>query len=78
MPTMQPRTVERVGVVGAGIMGAGIAGAHIRRGIADACSTTSPEPPWKRASAAITKSHARPRRDWPDDAGRAGRAPWAD
>jgi 3-hydroxyacyl-CoA dehydrogenase/enoyl-CoA hydratase/3-hydroxybutyryl-CoA epimerase/3-hydroxyacyl-CoA dehydrogenase/enoyl-CoA hydratase/3-hydroxybutyryl-CoA epimerase/enoyl-CoA isomerase len=32
-PAVQPRTVERVGVLGAGIMGAGIAGAHVRRGI---------------------------------------------
>jgi 3-hydroxyacyl-CoA dehydrogenase/enoyl-CoA hydratase/3-hydroxybutyryl-CoA epimerase/3-hydroxyacyl-CoA dehydrogenase/enoyl-CoA hydratase/3-hydroxybutyryl-CoA epimerase/enoyl-CoA isomerase len=31
--SVQPRPVERVGVLGAGIMGAGIAGAHIRRGI---------------------------------------------
>ena len=30
---VQPRIVERVGVLGAGIMGAGIAGAHLRRGI---------------------------------------------
>jgi 3-hydroxyacyl-CoA dehydrogenase/enoyl-CoA hydratase/3-hydroxybutyryl-CoA epimerase/enoyl-CoA isomerase len=30
---VQPRPVERVGVLGAGIMGAGIAGAHVRRGI---------------------------------------------
>jgi 3-hydroxyacyl-CoA dehydrogenase/enoyl-CoA hydratase/3-hydroxybutyryl-CoA epimerase/3-hydroxyacyl-CoA dehydrogenase/enoyl-CoA hydratase/3-hydroxybutyryl-CoA epimerase/enoyl-CoA isomerase len=30
---VQPRPVERVGVLGAGLMGAGIAGAHIRRGI---------------------------------------------
>ncbi len=30
---VQPRPVNRVGVVGAGIMGAGIAGAHVRRGI---------------------------------------------
>ncbi|HLJ94509.1 MAG TPA: 3-hydroxyacyl-CoA dehydrogenase NAD-binding domain-containing protein [Gemmataceae bacterium] len=30
---VQPRSVERVGVLGAGLMGAGIAGAHIRRGI---------------------------------------------
>jgi 3-hydroxyacyl-CoA dehydrogenase/enoyl-CoA hydratase/3-hydroxybutyryl-CoA epimerase/3-hydroxyacyl-CoA dehydrogenase/enoyl-CoA hydratase/3-hydroxybutyryl-CoA epimerase/enoyl-CoA isomerase len=30
---IQPRTVERVGVLGAGLMGAGIAGAHLRRGI---------------------------------------------
>jgi 3-hydroxyacyl-CoA dehydrogenase/enoyl-CoA hydratase/3-hydroxybutyryl-CoA epimerase/3-hydroxyacyl-CoA dehydrogenase/enoyl-CoA hydratase/3-hydroxybutyryl-CoA epimerase/enoyl-CoA isomerase len=31
--TVQPREVQRVGVIGAGIMGAGIAGAHIRRGV---------------------------------------------
>jgi 3-hydroxyacyl-CoA dehydrogenase/enoyl-CoA hydratase/3-hydroxybutyryl-CoA epimerase/3-hydroxyacyl-CoA dehydrogenase/enoyl-CoA hydratase/3-hydroxybutyryl-CoA epimerase/enoyl-CoA isomerase len=30
---VQPRTVERVGVLGAGIMGSGIAGANVRRGI---------------------------------------------
>lgn len=30
---IQPRSVERIGVLGAGIMGSGIAGAHIRRGI---------------------------------------------
>src|SRR5437868_3820406 len=30
---IQPRPVERVGVIGAGIMGAGIAGAHIRRAV---------------------------------------------
>lgn len=32
-PSLTPRPVERVGVLGAGIMGAGIAGAHVRRGI---------------------------------------------
>ncbi len=32
-PSVQPREVQRVGVLGAGLMGAGIAGAHIRRGI---------------------------------------------
>jgi 3-hydroxyacyl-CoA dehydrogenase/enoyl-CoA hydratase/3-hydroxybutyryl-CoA epimerase/3-hydroxyacyl-CoA dehydrogenase/enoyl-CoA hydratase/3-hydroxybutyryl-CoA epimerase/enoyl-CoA isomerase len=32
-PTVKPRDVQRVGVLGAGLMGAGIAGAHIRRGI---------------------------------------------
>jgi 3-hydroxyacyl-CoA dehydrogenase/enoyl-CoA hydratase/3-hydroxybutyryl-CoA epimerase/3-hydroxyacyl-CoA dehydrogenase/enoyl-CoA hydratase/3-hydroxybutyryl-CoA epimerase/enoyl-CoA isomerase len=32
-PSVQPRPVNLVGVVGAGIMGAGIAGAHVRRGI---------------------------------------------
>jgi 3-hydroxyacyl-CoA dehydrogenase/enoyl-CoA hydratase/3-hydroxybutyryl-CoA epimerase/3-hydroxyacyl-CoA dehydrogenase/enoyl-CoA hydratase/3-hydroxybutyryl-CoA epimerase/enoyl-CoA isomerase len=31
--TVQPKPVERVGVLGAGLMGAGIAGAHVRRGI---------------------------------------------
>src|SRR5207244_1914222 len=31
--SVQPRPVERVGVLGAGLMGAGIAGAHVRRGI---------------------------------------------
>jgi 3-hydroxyacyl-CoA dehydrogenase/enoyl-CoA hydratase/3-hydroxybutyryl-CoA epimerase/3-hydroxyacyl-CoA dehydrogenase/enoyl-CoA hydratase/3-hydroxybutyryl-CoA epimerase/enoyl-CoA isomerase len=31
--SVQPRPVERVGVLGAGLMGAGIAGAHIRRGV---------------------------------------------
>src|SRR5262249_9174791 len=31
--SIQPRQVERIGVLGAGLMGAGIAGAHIRRGI---------------------------------------------
>jgi 3-hydroxyacyl-CoA dehydrogenase/enoyl-CoA hydratase/3-hydroxybutyryl-CoA epimerase/enoyl-CoA isomerase len=30
---VQPRTLNRVGVVGAGIMGAGIVGAHLRRGV---------------------------------------------
>jgi 3-hydroxyacyl-CoA dehydrogenase/enoyl-CoA hydratase/3-hydroxybutyryl-CoA epimerase/3-hydroxyacyl-CoA dehydrogenase/enoyl-CoA hydratase/3-hydroxybutyryl-CoA epimerase/enoyl-CoA isomerase len=30
---IQPRQVQRVGVLGAGIMGAGIAGAHVRKGI---------------------------------------------
>ena len=32
-PSVQPRQVERIGVLGAGIMGSGIAGAHIRRGL---------------------------------------------
>jgi 3-hydroxyacyl-CoA dehydrogenase/enoyl-CoA hydratase/3-hydroxybutyryl-CoA epimerase/3-hydroxyacyl-CoA dehydrogenase/enoyl-CoA hydratase/3-hydroxybutyryl-CoA epimerase/enoyl-CoA isomerase len=30
---IQPRQIDRVGVLGAGLMGAGIAGAHIRRGV---------------------------------------------
>jgi 3-hydroxyacyl-CoA dehydrogenase/enoyl-CoA hydratase/3-hydroxybutyryl-CoA epimerase/3-hydroxyacyl-CoA dehydrogenase/enoyl-CoA hydratase/3-hydroxybutyryl-CoA epimerase/enoyl-CoA isomerase len=32
-PTVKPRPVNQVGVLGAGIMGSGIAGAHVRRGI---------------------------------------------
>jgi 3-hydroxyacyl-CoA dehydrogenase/enoyl-CoA hydratase/3-hydroxybutyryl-CoA epimerase/3-hydroxyacyl-CoA dehydrogenase/enoyl-CoA hydratase/3-hydroxybutyryl-CoA epimerase/enoyl-CoA isomerase len=32
-PSIEPKPVDRVGVLGAGIMGAGIAGAHIRKGI---------------------------------------------
>jgi 3-hydroxyacyl-CoA dehydrogenase/enoyl-CoA hydratase/3-hydroxybutyryl-CoA epimerase/3-hydroxyacyl-CoA dehydrogenase/enoyl-CoA hydratase/3-hydroxybutyryl-CoA epimerase/enoyl-CoA isomerase len=31
--SVQPKPIERVGVLGAGLMGAGIAGAHVRRGI---------------------------------------------
>ncbi|MHB1423272.1 MAG: 3-hydroxyacyl-CoA dehydrogenase NAD-binding domain-containing protein [Gemmataceae bacterium] len=31
--SVQPKTINQVGVLGAGIMGAGIAGAHVRRGI---------------------------------------------
>lgn len=32
-PSIKPREVKQVGVLGAGIMGAGIAGAHVRRGV---------------------------------------------
>ncbi len=32
-PTIKPRPVQRVGVLGAGTMGAGIAGANVRRGV---------------------------------------------
>jgi 3-hydroxyacyl-CoA dehydrogenase/enoyl-CoA hydratase/3-hydroxybutyryl-CoA epimerase/enoyl-CoA isomerase len=32
-PSVQPRPVNLVGVIGAGLMGAGIAGAHVRRGV---------------------------------------------
>jgi 3-hydroxyacyl-CoA dehydrogenase/enoyl-CoA hydratase/3-hydroxybutyryl-CoA epimerase/enoyl-CoA isomerase len=42
-PTVQPRPVERVGVIGAGLMGAGIAGAHVRRGIPVTLVDTAPE-----------------------------------
>ena len=55
MPSVQPRPVNQVGVVGAGIMGAGIAGAHVRRGIPATDARQRRRPPWKRASAAITK-----------------------
>jgi 3-hydroxyacyl-CoA dehydrogenase/enoyl-CoA hydratase/3-hydroxybutyryl-CoA epimerase/3-hydroxyacyl-CoA dehydrogenase/enoyl-CoA hydratase/3-hydroxybutyryl-CoA epimerase/enoyl-CoA isomerase len=41
--SIQPRPVERAGVVGAGLMGAGIAGAHIRRGIPVAMTDTNPQ-----------------------------------
>jgi 3-hydroxyacyl-CoA dehydrogenase/enoyl-CoA hydratase/3-hydroxybutyryl-CoA epimerase/3-hydroxyacyl-CoA dehydrogenase/enoyl-CoA hydratase/3-hydroxybutyryl-CoA epimerase/enoyl-CoA isomerase len=40
---VQPRPVERVGVLGAGLMGAGIAGAHIRRGIPVALLDSVPQ-----------------------------------
>jgi 3-hydroxyacyl-CoA dehydrogenase/enoyl-CoA hydratase/3-hydroxybutyryl-CoA epimerase/3-hydroxyacyl-CoA dehydrogenase/enoyl-CoA hydratase/3-hydroxybutyryl-CoA epimerase/enoyl-CoA isomerase len=41
--SIQPRAVERVGVLGAGLMGAGIAGAHIRRGIAVMLLDSAPQ-----------------------------------
>jgi 3-hydroxyacyl-CoA dehydrogenase/enoyl-CoA hydratase/3-hydroxybutyryl-CoA epimerase/3-hydroxyacyl-CoA dehydrogenase/enoyl-CoA hydratase/3-hydroxybutyryl-CoA epimerase/enoyl-CoA isomerase len=41
--SMQPKNVQRVGVIGAGIMGAGIAGAHIRKGIGTTLNDVSPE-----------------------------------
>lgn len=41
-PTVQPRSVERVGVIGAGLMGAGIAAAHVRRGIPVAMVDNAP------------------------------------
>jgi 3-hydroxyacyl-CoA dehydrogenase/enoyl-CoA hydratase/3-hydroxybutyryl-CoA epimerase/3-hydroxyacyl-CoA dehydrogenase/enoyl-CoA hydratase/3-hydroxybutyryl-CoA epimerase/enoyl-CoA isomerase len=40
---VEPRTVNRVGVLGAGIMGAGIAGAHVRRGIPVALLDSIPQ-----------------------------------
>src|SRR5262249_34945837 len=39
--SIQPRPVEKVGVLGAGIMGAGIAGAHVRRGLPVLMNDTS-------------------------------------
>ena len=41
--SIQPKAVERVGVLGAGIMGAGIAGAHIRRDIPVALLDSVPQ-----------------------------------
>jgi 3-hydroxyacyl-CoA dehydrogenase/enoyl-CoA hydratase/3-hydroxybutyryl-CoA epimerase/3-hydroxyacyl-CoA dehydrogenase/enoyl-CoA hydratase/3-hydroxybutyryl-CoA epimerase/enoyl-CoA isomerase len=41
--SVQPRPVQRVGVLGAGIMGAGIAGAHIRRGVPVTLLDSSPQ-----------------------------------
>lgn len=52
---LQPKNVERVGVVGAGIMGAGIAGAHARRGI-PTLLTDSNAAAIQKGVAAITKS----------------------
>ena len=52
--SIQPRQVERVGVVGAGIMGSGIAGAHIRRGIPALMLDSSGEA-LQRGAAAIAK-----------------------
>jgi 3-hydroxyacyl-CoA dehydrogenase/enoyl-CoA hydratase/3-hydroxybutyryl-CoA epimerase/enoyl-CoA isomerase len=54
-PSVKPREIQRVGVLGAGLMGAGIAGAHVRRGIPtamlDAVSAAL-----EKGVAAITKS----------------------
>jgi 3-hydroxyacyl-CoA dehydrogenase/enoyl-CoA hydratase/3-hydroxybutyryl-CoA epimerase/3-hydroxyacyl-CoA dehydrogenase/enoyl-CoA hydratase/3-hydroxybutyryl-CoA epimerase/enoyl-CoA isomerase len=41
--SIRPRSVERVGVLGAGLMGAGIAGAHIRRGVPAALLDSVPQ-----------------------------------
>lgn len=53
--TLQPKPIQRVGVVGAGIMGAGIAGAHLRRGL-PALMLDVAEPALAKGVAAITKS----------------------
>src|SRR5207253_4842799 len=52
--SIQPRPVERVGVLGAGLMGSGIAGAHIRRGIPVALLDSVPQA-LEKGVAAITK-----------------------
>src|SRR5204863_6364387 len=51
---IQPRNVERVGVLGAGIMGAGIAGANVRRGIPVLMLDSAPGA-LEKGIAAITK-----------------------
>ncbi|MCI0681214.1 MAG: 3-hydroxyacyl-CoA dehydrogenase NAD-binding domain-containing protein [Gemmataceae bacterium] len=53
--TLQPKQLQRVGVIGAGIMGAGIAGAHIRRG-APALMLDVAQPALDKGVAAIHKS----------------------
>ena len=53
--TLQPKPVQRVGVIGAGIMGAGITGAHLRRGV-PALMLDVAEPALAKGVAAITKS----------------------
>jgi 3-hydroxyacyl-CoA dehydrogenase / enoyl-CoA hydratase / 3-hydroxybutyryl-CoA epimerase / enoyl-CoA isomerase len=52
---LQPKPIQRVGVIGAGIMGAGIAGAHLRRGL-PALMLDVAEPALAKGVAAITKS----------------------
>jgi 3-hydroxyacyl-CoA dehydrogenase/enoyl-CoA hydratase/3-hydroxybutyryl-CoA epimerase/3-hydroxyacyl-CoA dehydrogenase/enoyl-CoA hydratase/3-hydroxybutyryl-CoA epimerase/enoyl-CoA isomerase len=51
---IQPRNVNRVGVLGAGLMGAGIAGAHVRRGIPVMMLDAMPEA-LEKGVAGITK-----------------------
>jgi 3-hydroxyacyl-CoA dehydrogenase/enoyl-CoA hydratase/3-hydroxybutyryl-CoA epimerase/3-hydroxyacyl-CoA dehydrogenase/enoyl-CoA hydratase/3-hydroxybutyryl-CoA epimerase/enoyl-CoA isomerase len=52
--SIQPKPVERVGVLGAGIMGSGIAGAHIRRSIPVTLLDSVPQA-LEKGVAAITK-----------------------
>jgi 3-hydroxyacyl-CoA dehydrogenase/enoyl-CoA hydratase/3-hydroxybutyryl-CoA epimerase/3-hydroxyacyl-CoA dehydrogenase/enoyl-CoA hydratase/3-hydroxybutyryl-CoA epimerase/enoyl-CoA isomerase len=54
-PSVPPRPVGQVGVVGAGIMGAGIAAAHVRRGI-PALLIDNAAPALEKGSAAVTRS----------------------
>ena len=51
---VQPRNVQRVGVIGAGIMGAGIVGAHLRRGISAMMNDVAPAA-LEKGVAGITK-----------------------
>ncbi len=54
-PSIKPRTVNQVGVIGAGLMGAGIAGAHVRRGVPAAMLDSVPAA-LEKGIASITKS----------------------
>jgi 3-hydroxyacyl-CoA dehydrogenase/enoyl-CoA hydratase/3-hydroxybutyryl-CoA epimerase/3-hydroxyacyl-CoA dehydrogenase/enoyl-CoA hydratase/3-hydroxybutyryl-CoA epimerase/enoyl-CoA isomerase len=51
---VEPRKINRVGVIGAGIMGSGIAGAHIRRGIPTLVLDVAPQV-LEKSLGAITK-----------------------
>jgi 3-hydroxyacyl-CoA dehydrogenase/enoyl-CoA hydratase/3-hydroxybutyryl-CoA epimerase/3-hydroxyacyl-CoA dehydrogenase/enoyl-CoA hydratase/3-hydroxybutyryl-CoA epimerase/enoyl-CoA isomerase len=53
--SIQPRPLERVGVIGAGIMGSGIAGAHVRRGVPTLMLDVAPGA-LEKGRAAIAKS----------------------
>ncbi len=57
--SVQPRPVERVGVIGAGLMGAGIAGAHIRRGIPVMMLDSSPQALQKGVAANVKSLEGR-------------------
>jgi 3-hydroxyacyl-CoA dehydrogenase/enoyl-CoA hydratase/3-hydroxybutyryl-CoA epimerase/3-hydroxyacyl-CoA dehydrogenase/enoyl-CoA hydratase/3-hydroxybutyryl-CoA epimerase/enoyl-CoA isomerase len=54
-PSVQPRAVNQVGVVGAGIMGAGIAAAHVRRGVPALMIDNAPAA-LEKGVAAVTRS----------------------
>ncbi len=53
-PSVKPREVARVGVIGGGIMGSGIVGAHLRKGIATTMIDVSPQA-LQKGVASITK-----------------------
>src|SRR5262245_28738402 len=53
--SLQPKALDKVGVIGAGIMGAGITGAHLRRGV-PALMLDVAAPAIAKGVAAITKS----------------------
>src|SRR5262249_21186959 len=53
-PSVKPRDVQRVGVIGAGLMGAGIAGAHVRKGVPTLLTDASAAA-LEKGVAAITK-----------------------